>query len=72
LKRAPASVTEQEGPVYAIENLKKAVKQVAGTGPSPAAAQVAVRRREPQTTLFKDDGPTIKSFRLSITEAQCA
>ena len=33
-----------------------AVKQVVGTGPSPAAAQVAVRRRKPQTTLLKDDG----------------
>jgi uncharacterized protein YjlB len=33
-----------------------AVKQVVGTGPSPAAAQVAVRRRKPETRLLKDDG----------------
>jgi uncharacterized protein YjlB len=42
--------------LYVIENLKKAVKQVVGIGPSPAAAQVAVRRREPEATLLKDDG----------------
>ena len=42
--------------MYVIENLKMAVKQVVGTGPSPAAAQVAVRRRKPHTMLLKDDG----------------
>jgi hypothetical protein len=72
MKRVGQRKTEQERAVYVIENLKKAVKQVVGTGPSRAAAQVAVGRRKPKTMLLRDDGTVPNNPTLPLIHYQNA
>jgi uncharacterized protein YjlB len=58
--------------VYVVESPKKAVKQVIGTGPSPATAQVAMRRRKPKIMLLRDDGTVPNNPKLPLIHYRSA
>jgi uncharacterized protein YjlB len=53
--------------MYVVENLKRALTRVTGSGkPSPAQARKAVRRRKARTLMFKDDGSIPNNAELPL------